>query len=195
MDKTINSLDKIIKKYKAETDNTKRIQHMRKILYILMMDSIKRDITKYRNRIDYGEILSIYFRDIQCVQQLAGTLTPRQFSQIFPINKKYDGDRWQSIDYFYTVKYIENSIGWDNNIGDNVLEFFMEYDNRFVRKFVISCMKIIDEINRMDGRSSIIEQAFPGIKTYNTDGTLYKQESYTIDDINSIFDDIEVEDV
>ncbi|PEH48931.1 hypothetical protein [Enterococcus faecium] len=68
--------------------------------------------------------------------ELIEALTPREFMQIFPLAKDYDGQRWETKDYFYTMDYLE-MLGMDEPIGENVFEFLMEYWNTDVMLFTL----------------------------------------------------------
>lgn len=66
--------------------------------------------------------LTLLFSIISFVNSLMELLTPREFETIFPIDKVYDGERWEMKDYFYTRKYIEE-FGIDKIIGKDIDEF------------------------------------------------------------------------
>ena len=51
------------------------------------------------------EEVNLMFAAAQYSLMALGLLTPVELERMFPINKTYDGDRWQSKDYFYTKKY------------------------------------------------------------------------------------------
>lgn len=69
-------------------------------------------------------------------------LTPREFTRLFPIDKRYDGNRYETKDYFSTVEYI-NSIGWDTNI-DSAMGFLMEYMCHDTMIFTVTAMGVIE---------------------------------------------------
>jgi len=68
-------------------------------------------------------------------------LTPREFTRLFPIDKRYDGNRYETKDYFSTVEYID-SIGWDTNIG-SAIGFLMEYMCHDTMTFTVTAMDVI----------------------------------------------------
>lgn len=53
-------------------------------------------------------------------------LTPKQFCQIIPIKKDFNGHKFGFKDYFYTKDWIEKNIGWNNKIP-NGFQFLMEF--------------------------------------------------------------------
>lgn len=107
---------------------------------------------------------------LECVDCLTGCLTPRMFNQIFPIKKEYDGYKYSMKDYFSTVDYIEEKIGWDNQIK-NGLGFLYEYDNDDVLQASIVTMEVIDSINKRQTGESIFERFAKenGIQLYTVD--------------------------
>lgn len=57
-------------------------------------------------------------------------LTYREFMEIYPIDKRYDGARWGTRDYYSTIEFLSD-IDLDNKIGGEkqVMDLFWEYDN------------------------------------------------------------------
>jgi hypothetical protein len=55
-------------------------------------------------------------------------LTPREFMNIFPIDKTYDGERFECKDYFYTIKIVR-ALDQDAPIGDKLDDLLWEYMN------------------------------------------------------------------
>lgn len=115
---------------------------------------------------DYEERLEF----ISVVNALIGLLTPKDFMNIFPIVKEYNGHKWGSKDYFYTKEYID-ALNQGNPIGseDKVLEFLWEYYNWEITEFVVSSMTCISDLRRFEGKPSLMEEwaAEQGIKTYS----------------------------
>lgn len=84
-------------------------------------------------------------------------MTPREFTHIFPIEKKYDGSRWGEKDYFYVTGWIDENIGWDNKIP-NGFEFLMEYLSWPVNVAAVQMMDIVGKFHqRQTGKDPLIE--------------------------------------
>lgn len=107
---------------------------------------------------------------LECVNCLTGCLTPSLFNQIFPIKKEYDGHKYSMKDYFSTVEYIEEEIGWDNQIK-NGLEFLYEYDNDDVLQASLVTMDVINSISQRQTGESVFERFAKenGIQMYTVD--------------------------
>jgi hypothetical protein len=72
-------------------------------------------------------------------------LTPREFTNIFPIEKVYDGAKYETKDYFFTVQAIEK-IGWDSVIDDDIVEFLWDYTNIYVSLFLVEMLGCTSDI-------------------------------------------------
>lgn len=125
-----------------------------------------------RPRLDYitREEVIQRFQTINIIQDCIGLLTPREFMNIFPIAKEYDGHKWQMKDYFYTVNYI-NTLDIDTPIGmgEKALDFLWEYYNRDIIKFSVETMCCMSDLRKLEGQPSLMEEwaAENGIKTYS----------------------------
>lgn len=83
-------------------------------------------------------------------------LTPRQFAQMFPIKKVYDGARRGVKDYFWTVQMIEDR-GWDTPIGD-AMSFLWDYMNEHVVDFMVNIMIWASLIRQARGEKGLAEE-------------------------------------
>lgn len=90
---------------------------------------------------------------INCIQMFMAQLTPREFMQLFPIEKTYDGDKWGCKDYFYTMKYIQK-MDVDKPIGGerHLFDFLWEYQNWDINEFLVECMTSMDGVCHLQGQ-------------------------------------------
>lgn len=113
------------------------------------------------------------FCTIEFINDIMSRKTPRKIMQMFPITKEYDGEKSGWKDYFYVMRYIE-SIGIDNAIGENVLDFIMEYMNIDIQLFAVmvmgttAAMSIIE--NGTDPLMEFLEENGAHPKTFYQDG-------------------------
>lgn len=84
------------------------------------------------------------------IVQTIGLLTPRQLIEVFPVYKRYDGDKYQMKDYFYTMEEI-NKIGLDNPIGNRSFELLWDYENNDLRNFLVETVTAMNLINMYRG--------------------------------------------
>lgn len=79
-------------------------------------------------------------------------LTPRELIKIFPIDKRYDGDKWGVKDYFTTMAEIEK-IGMDTVIGENAAALIGDYMNWDLRIFTVNLICLISDWMRYTEKS------------------------------------------
>ena len=94
---------------------------------------------------------------IETLTELIAQLTPRELLQIFPVEKTYDGDRWEAKDYFFTMDVLRQH-GLDKPLGESVLDVLWDYANIHVRLFNVAALKVIDVLRHMSGRKSLVEE-------------------------------------
>lgn len=97
------------------------------------------------------------FDSICFIKTYMSTLTPSQFINIFPIDKVYDGEKWECKDYFYTMNYL-NTLDKNSPIGDKIDELLWEYVNSDVRRFNMACFLTVDVLRAFDGKCSMMEE-------------------------------------
>lgn len=95
----------------------------------------------------------------QYIQAFMSRLTPREFMQLFPIEKDYHGGKYGCKDYFYTIKFIE-SIDADSPIGDEekLFDFLWEYQNRETNRFLTNWLSLLGEFMRRQGLQTPLEK-------------------------------------
>lgn len=92
----------------------------------------------------------------ESLMALIGSMEPRRFVRIFPVEKTYRGRRYGIKDYFFTLKMIEEH-GWDRPIG-NAAEFLWDYVNGDVTEFLVSHLERISAIRQLQGQPGILEE-------------------------------------
>jgi hypothetical protein len=85
------------------------------------------------------------------------SLTPREFMNIFPIQKVYDGDKYECKDYFTTMDYI-NAIGIDEVIGANLDNLLWDYVNHDTRMFNTKTFLCMDDLRSFEGQPSMVTE-------------------------------------
>lgn len=115
---------------------------------------------------DYDSLHNI-FHIISSINAMIGRLTPRELQTVFPITKEYDGEKYQTKDYFYTKDFIEE-FGMDKVIGEEAARFHWNYDNANLRLFSVQSMGVMSEIRRAEGGKGIMEEFLEeqGVTTY-----------------------------
>lgn len=92
------------------------------------------------------------------VDDFLGTFTPREFMQVFPVDKIYDGEKSETKDYFYTMNYLK-SLEMDKPIGrENLSEFLWDYMNRTMWRFSAVKMEFLADVQRARGEKDWFQQ-------------------------------------
>lgn len=145
----------LLKKAGEMLDNPNYMEENKdKILFLLI-----KIIGKERRRMEEQkeEIICGMFNLIQLVKKLVSEYTPRQFMNLFPIKKDYDGDKYGVKDYFYCMDYI-SKIGIDNHIGEKASEFLMEYWNMDINFYIAKWMDIVSAVDIIQtGRDHMLD--------------------------------------
>lgn len=106
------------------------------------------DIDAINHRLDSTyqtpfEVKENGFNLIDALYGIIGRIKLNNLIKIFPIDKTYDGDKWNCKDYFFTMDVLKEK-GLDDAVGrDDVFDLMWDYENRELRKltvFYMSCM-------------------------------------------------------
>lgn len=120
---------------------------------------------------------STNFEFANTIANLMGSLKPKEFINIFPINKEYDGHKYQSKDYFYTKKYMD-SLNQSKPIGEEILHLLWEYQNMDITLFNIKMMGYMDDMRRLRGKPNVIEEFFSNYEDDSVETIKKKYPSY-----------------
>lgn len=118
---------------------------------------------------------------------LYGYLTPRQLMEMFPIDKIYDGKKYEVKDYFYTMDVL-NQHGLDNKMGDRVFEIFCDYQNIYIRIFTVNLMSHLDRMHERETNKTLFEEAL-GVKLakhyVTSDGKIINEQGNQIGEVKN----------
>ena len=91
-----------------------------------------------------------------------GLLTPEQFTQNFPVDKRYDGKKYGIKDYFSTIEALkEYPLG--QPIGEKIQYFLWEYMNVEIHKLLVCYLSAVDDLRRSRGQMGVAEEFFENI--------------------------------
>lgn len=94
----------------------------------------------------------------QIILHTIETLTPRDFLKIFPLDKQYDGEKYESKDYFSSMEAIEE-YGIDRRI-ENAIDFLFDYMNLLTRLYFVRSLNITEFIITDTGGISPVSEFF-----------------------------------
>lgn len=146
-------------------DVTEKPKNIVKIIYYGVKYAI--GLSKPRNK----EEAESQFLIISGLKSTMSLLTLKEFMTIFPISKIFDGEKYQIKDYYSTIDVIKE-LGLKPNkpIGENILEFILEYMNKDIMNFTTKGWLIMSAIRGFDGHIDLSEEfmAQLGMDTPNT---------------------------
>ncbi|KEI94094.1 phage infection protein (plasmid) [Clostridium botulinum A2B7 92] len=118
------------------------------------------------------------FNLIFVLNDMMALLTPREFVNLFPIKKDFNGHKFCAKDYFYTKDYI-NKLNQNDPIGnENILDFLWAYTNDDIFEFVMNSMENLNNLRKLNGEPSLMQEFFRknGIETYTLNTDLNENE-------------------
>ena len=142
------------------------------IKYICSMRDVTRENMKLG--IDKGRTLAeeqVRFTVIDSIFMVLGCLTLRNFVETFPVEKYYDGDKWEEKDYFSTIEVL-SKMNWDKPIGRGELsELLWDYYNADLRHAYMEYTSAMSAIYKAQTGKGIMEKFFEdrGVPTYTMD--------------------------
>lgn len=103
------------------------------------------------------------FESVCIVKDLMSLLTPKEFMNVFPVTKEYDGYKHEWKDYSYTMRYME-TLNPNKPIGEEILNLLWEYQNWDVTFFNLKLTGCLDDMRALKGQQSVIEEFFAEMK-------------------------------
>ena len=104
------------------------------------------------------------FAFIQSIDAFMCRITPKQFMQLFPLKKEYDGKRFECKDYFSAMEYIGN-LDQDKPIGDGkkLFDFLWEYWNWDINEFFVEIFSTMDDLMHLQGKDGPTDKLIDGL--------------------------------
>ena len=103
------------------------------------------------------ELAKVRFNKLEIIKSLITLMTPRQFMNTFPATKEYDGARYQTKDYFFTMEMI-STFNMDEPIGDKIDDFLWDYRNRDTDLFQLEIFRALSDLARAKGLPTPMEK-------------------------------------
>lgn len=151
MDIYIRTFENNLMKYEIGKEN-------KEILKKLSFYGIKivNQYIKENKTIEYEDLLKI-LEFIELVKIIVSLLTPNELITVFPIEKRYDGEKYQIKDYCFTLEEIQK-IGMNNIIRERVDELLWDYQNKDIREFQINSINILSHLYKYETGESLTEK-------------------------------------
>lgn len=95
------------------------------------------------------------FAYISIVKDCLRKITYGEFVQMFPIEKEYDGAKWEMKDYFSTMEYLDGK--FVDDYIEEPLELIFEYNNWYIIEFGVAVMSVTSEMHKIQTGIGITE--------------------------------------
>lgn len=170
-----NTVSSMFEKYKS-LDDWSQDELMKVALCGVKYINYAIDIDAINHRLDSTyqtpfEVKQNSFNLIDGLFGIIGRIKLGNLIKIFPIDKTYDGDKWGSKDYFFTMDVLKEK-GLDNAVGrDGVFDLMWDYENRDLREFTVFYMSCMSAMYKQQTGVGIAEKFCEdnGIGTYTID--------------------------
>lgn len=136
---------KIFEKAKNDVDVPKIVYWGIVYYHYLNIDSLSYEETKEA------------FYEIFRLEQLVGYLSFYSIFKLFPIDKDFDGHKYECKDYFSTMDYLKDKEFEKMICEYDVDDFFWNYYNSHIMGFQIKKMLIYDKLARFTGSETLME--------------------------------------
>lgn len=124
-----------------------------------------------------AEAIETDFDFVSIILAMLRFVTPKEFICMFPPEKRYDGAKYQSKDYFTTMEAIKK-LDMEQSINDEIvlLNLLWDYRNREINRFMVSWMSAVSHMRQAKGGMDPLEEFMQkeGVPTY----TYHKNEGY-----------------
>ena len=140
----------------------------RAVFYAVKYFSLERIDRRHSTEPHTLEQVNTDFNFLEIVEMLMGQLTPREMMSMFPIEKEYNGHKYECKDYFFTIENLKD-FDLDMPLGEEGLEDFLWcYWNDDLFAFDVISMSIISNMYKAQTDEGIMERWLKdhGIGTY-----------------------------
>ena len=167
-----------IKKYKQLYNKYKNNDLKKTIFY-----GIKYLSHFYPKDESYEELLEA-FKEFDYIKVLVSLISYKDFLQLFPIEKTFDGEKFQCKDYFSTIDYLKDKdMESEIKYEEDVDLLFWNYYNTEVMNFGVMQTIVCDRLIRMEGKKGFLESFIDEIDKEGkiTTYTYHEKEGYMYD--------------
>ncbi len=102
---------------------------------------------KQYNRVKPSREIEHRYQILRRVMEAIGRLTPQELLRMYPVEKRYDGAKWEEKDYFYTMGKIK-TLPADKPIGDaqDVACILWDYQNMDLEFLLMEWMSVLSDL-------------------------------------------------
>lgn len=164
---------KALKRFEAVHEGQKLLSHDDLKRYVFLgIHAFGKEYLQNERKSKSKTFYEIEWKYGQChkVMEAIGRITPRELMQMFPVEKKYDGNRQDEKDYFYTMERLKEL---DKPIGqeEDAACILWDYVNTTLDFFFISWMDSVDDLKIYIGEEEPLKKWREAMKKrYKTGG-------------------------
>lgn len=123
------------------------------IYAIHRMDKNENDISYY-----HMGIMERY-EYLESIVGLIGLLKPMELQELFPVKKIYDGDKYQTKDYNYTMEALRK-LDPDQPIGREAFALLWDYQNWRLSFFLVELVSVMNIVGQYHGKPNFFDYLF-----------------------------------
>lgn len=108
------------------------------------------------------DIWKMTLQSYKGLEALMSLMTPEEIIRTFPITKTYDGERWQSADYFSSLNlFADISMNLSLMIQrKEPFDILFGYQNPHISMLLVGMMGTVDNLRRADGKEDMLTSFF-----------------------------------
>lgn len=115
------------------------------------------------NCVESLEEKNLMYQVLDNLFKIIGYIRLKNLIITFPIEKEYNGDKWECKDYFYTMNVLKKN-NLENAVGrDEVFNLLWDYVNNDLRTVTVEYMNCISALHKEQTGESLIENGMEEI--------------------------------
>lgn len=141
-----------LKAYKANHDDR---WALRKVAYNMVRYCVYRYHTLHSHS---KQVVEAMFGMQELAKNMLFELSPREFIQDFPIDKNYDGKRYQCADFFSSweqLSVFDLDTPFHAQTGD-IVDLLWGYQNKWVLLYLTSVFSMVSKLREFNGESDLL---------------------------------------
>lgn len=99
------------------------------------------------------------FEYLESIVGLIGLLKPMELQELFPVDKIYDGDKYQSKDYYYTMEALRK-LDPEQPIGREAFALLWDYQNWSLSFFLVELISVMNTVAQYQGKPDFFDYLF-----------------------------------
>lgn len=146
---------KALRRFTDSHGGTRRIDNLQgndlvRYIFLAVKAYGKENLAEANHAKSYKSCLEIEdrYQELKLVMDTIGRLTPMELLRIYPVDKEYDGKKWGTKDYFYTMERLRR-LPADKPIGDaqDVACLLWDYQNWELTELLLQWQNVLGDLH------------------------------------------------